>query len=176
MSAIISSLSPTIVRFKKEGNEQAYRKKNCQLYRIVFYLSTCVSGLITLLAPIIVRVLYGEAYLGSIAPLRVITWYVAFSYLGVARDIWLVCENKQKYSKYIYIIAAVANVGMNYLLIPKWGATGAAVATLITQIMTSILVPLLWRDMRDNVKLMFQGILFINYLRDNSTKENKNVK
>ena len=120
--------------------------------------------------------LYGEAYLGSIAPLRVITWYVAFSYLGVARDIWLVCENKQKYSKYIYIIAAVANVGMNYLLIPKWGATGAAVATLITQIMTSILVPLLWRDMRDNVKLMFQGILFINYLRDNSTKENKNVK
>lgn len=176
LSAIISSLSPTIVRFKKEGNEQAYRKKNCQLYRIVFYFSTCVSGLITLLAPIIVRVLYGEAYLGSIAPLRVITWYVAFSYLGVARDIWLVCENKQKYSKYIYIIAAVANVGMNYLLIPKLGAAGAAAATLITQIMTSILVPLLWRDMRDNVKLMLQGILFIDYLRDNSTKENKNVK
>lgn len=176
LSAIISSLSPTIVRFKKEGNEQAYRKKNSQLYRIVFYLSICVSGFITLLAPIIVNVLYGESYFGSIAPLRIITWYVAFSYLGVARDIWLVCENKQKYSKYIYIIAAVANVGMNYLLIPQWGAAGAAAASLITQVMTSILVPLLWKDMRNNVNLMLQGIFFIDCLKDHSNRENKNVK
>lgn len=168
LSAIVSSLSPAIVRFKKEGNEAAYRKKNRQLYGIVFYLSMAVSAVITLLAPVIIRVLYKEAYLGAVGPLRVITWYVAFSYLGVARDIWLVCEKKQKYSKYIYIIAAVANVAMNGLLIPKWGATGAAAASLITQVMTSVLLPLLWKDMRGNVKLILQGIMLIDCFKSSS--------
>ena len=168
LSAIVSSLSPAIVRFKKEGNEAAYRKKNRQLYGIVFYLSMAVSAVITLLAPVIIRVLYKEAYLGAVGPLRVITWYVAFSYLGVARDIWLVCEKKQKYSKYIYIIAAAANVAMNGLLIPKWGATGAAAASLITQVMTSVLLPLLWKDMRGNVKLILQGIMLIDCFKSSS--------
>lgn len=159
LAAIISSLSPAIVRLKKNGDDKEYRRKNRQLYGIVFYLSIGVSLLFTLFAPIIIRILYGEEYLGSISPLRVITWYVAFSYLGVARDIWLVCENKQKYSKYMYIIAAIANVGLNYIMISKWGVTGAAAASLITQIMTSILIPLLWKDMRENVILIIQAIL-----------------
>lgn len=159
LSAIISSLSPAIVRFKKEGNETLYRQKNRQLYSIVFYLSLFVSLIITIFAPLIIKILYGEAYLGSIAPLRIITWYVAFSYLGVARDVWLVCENKQKYSTYIYIFAVVANIGLNALLIPKFGTSGAAFASLITQILTSMVLPLLWKDTRENVKLMVQGII-----------------
>lgn len=159
LSAIIASLSPAIVRFKKEGNDTLYRQKNRQLYSIVFYLSLFVSLMITIFAPIIINVIYGEAYHGSIAPLRIITWYVAFSYLGVARDVWLVCEDKQKYSTYIYIIAVVANIALNYLLIPHFGTTGAASASLITQILTSMVLPALWKDTRENVKLMIQGII-----------------
>lgn len=174
LSAIISTLSSAIVRLKKEGNEEAYKRKNRQLYGIVFYLSICVSMLITIFAPLIIRVLYGEAYRGAIGPLRIITWYVAFSYMGVARDIWLVCENKQKYSKYMYMIAAVVNIGVNYLLIPEWGASGAAVASLMTQVLTSILIPLLWRDMRPNVKLIMQGILLLDYIKGRTTKRQKN--
>lgn len=160
LAAIISSLSPAIVRFKKEGNEAAYCRKNSQLYGIILYISIAVSTVIAISAPLIIKILYGEAYMGSINPLRVIVWYVAFSYIGVARDIWLVCENKQRYSKYIYVIAAIANVGMNYVFIPIWGATGAALASLITQILTSIVLPLLWRDTRENVRLIAQGALF----------------
>lgn len=174
LSAIISSLSPSIVRLKKDGDEEGYRRKNRQLYGIVFYMSMCVSALITVVAPLIINILYGKAYLGSIAPLRVITWYVAFSYLGVARDIWLVSENKQKYSKYMYVLAAISNVGMNYLLIPVWGASGAAAASLITQILTSMLLPLIWKDMRENVKLMVQGICLKDYIHKLPLKGSKN--
>jgi len=161
LSAIITSLSPTIIKYKKEGNENAYMKKNKQLYCIIFYLSFFVSLIFTVFAPIIISILYGEAYNGSISPLRVITWYVAFSYLGVARDTWLVCENKQKYSKYIYIIAAISNILLNFVFIPLLGATGAALASLLTQIMTSMIIPLLLKDIRPNVALMIKGILFI---------------
>lgn len=57
---------------------------------------------------------------------------------------------------------------MNGLLIPKWGATGAAAASLITQVMTSVLLPLLWKDMRGNVKLILQGIMLIDCFKSSS--------
>lgn len=172
LSAIITSLSPTITRLKAEGRENEYCRKNRQLYGIIFYISIVVSLVITMFASLIINILYGESYAGSIQPLRVIVWYAAFSYLGVARDIWLVCENKQKYSKYMYIIAAIANIGMNFWLIPSWGATGAAVATLITQFLTSIGIPLIWRDTRENVKLIGEAILCVD-LRKKSFRGEK---
>lgn len=165
LSAIISSQSPTIVRLKKEGNKIEYCRKNRQLYGMIFYISLVVAVIVTILAPFIIEILYGESYYDSINPLRVIIWYVSFSYLGVARDIWLVCENKQKYSKYMYVMAIMINIEMNYVLIPKYGATGAAIASLITQMMTSIVLPLIWKDMRENVKLIIQGILCVDYIK-----------
>ena len=92
-------------------------------------------------------------------PLRVITWYTAFSYLGVARNAWIVCENKQKLLKYIYIVSALSNVVLNCFFIPSFGATGAALASLITQILTTLVVPLFIKDIRYNSVLMIEGIL-----------------
>lgn len=64
-------------------------------------------------------------------------WYTIFAMLGTARGIWIVCENKAKYIKYILGIGAIVNIILNYLLIPIGGASGAAVATLITQFITN---------------------------------------
>ena len=71
----------------------------------------------------------------------------------------MVCENRQKYLKYLYFSAAVLNVLLNLLLIPPWGASGAAAASLITQIATIVLLPALIRPLRPNSKLMLDAIL-----------------
>ena len=158
LTAIIDAMYPTIVdAFKQE--RKFFEKRNRQLYAIVFYVSTVVSVAFTLLGHIAVRILYGDAYMPAAGPLSVITWYTAFSYLGVARSAWMVCNDKQKHLKYMYIPAIIINVGLNYLMIPVWGATGAAAASLITQICTSILLPLCIRDLRPNAQLMLEAIL-----------------
>ena len=90
--------------------------------------------------------------------MRIVTWYVAFSYLGVARDTWIVCEGKQKYLVRIYAGAAVTNVVLNYFFIRLWGASGAALASLITQISTIFVFPLLIKDYRPNVRLMIKAV------------------
>ena len=41
-------------------------------------------------------------------------------------------------------------------------------ASLITQVMTSVLVPLLWKAMRGNVKLILQGIMLIDCFKSSS--------
>ena len=173
LSAIIDSLYPEIVQsFQKD--RLRYERKNRQLYAIVFYVSLFVSAMICLVAKPFILILYGETYLPAVGPLRIVVWYTAFSYLGVARNAWMVCENRQKYLKYLYVSAAALNVVLNLALIPSWGASGAAAASLITQVATTTLLPALFRPLRPNVKLMLDAALLRGVLpekQSNHTKE-----
>lgn len=157
LAAIIDSMCPVIVQSRKE-NYKEYEQKNRILYAIVFYAALAASALICIFAKPIVEILYGTKYIPAIEPLRIIVWYTAFSYLGVARNPWMVCENKQKYLKYIYIGAAVINVLLNALLIPNFGAAGAAGASLVTQMATTVVLPFAIPVLRPNAKLMVEAV------------------
>lgn len=161
LSAIIDSAYPPIMESYK-SDLSLFEKKNRQLYAIVFYISITVSLLFFIFGDTVVWVLYGEDYMPAVAPLRMVTWYTAFSYLGVARNAWIVCNDKQKYLKYIYVVSALTNVCLNYIFIPKWGATGAAFASLVTQIMTTMIIPLLIKSIRRNSILIMEGICLRN--------------
>ena len=157
LQAIIDSFYPTIMEL--HGTDfPKYRRRNVQLYAIVFYISLVASVGIMVLARPGIEILYGTSYLGAVTPLRIITWYTAFSYLGVARNAWMVCENKQKYLKHLYVSAAILNVIINFILIPSFGSAGAAMASLITQICTSIVLPFLIKPIRENAVMMIEAI------------------
>lgn len=161
LNAIIDSVYPSIMEAHKVDKE-LFEKRNRQLYAIVFYISIFVSILICIMSKYIILILYGKQYLPSVEPLRIVTWYTAFSYLGVARNAWIVSENKQRYLKYIYVSAAICNVVLNIACIPLWGSTGAALASLITQISTTMIIPFFIKDIRRNSKLMIEGICLKN--------------
>lgn len=159
LSAIIDSLYPSIMEAAKADDERAFRKRNVQLYAIVFYMSVTVSLFFTVFARPVISILYGASYLPAAAPLRIITWYTAFSYLGVARNAWVVAKDRQKNLFAIYAASAVANVILNYLLIPALGASGAAIASLVAQVFTTLIVPFFIRGMKENALLMLDAIL-----------------
>lgn len=161
LQAIIDSLYPSILRLKNE-DQAAYERKNRQLYAIVFYVSCFVSFGFWILGEFVIRILYGVEYMPASSILRIITWYTAFSYLGVARNAWIVSEGKQKYLKYMYGGAAAMNVILNVLLIPVLEGVGAALASLITQIFTSIVLPLCIKSLRPNARLMLDAIRLKN--------------
>lgn len=165
LAAVIDSVYPSIIRLFNSGEKTEYERKNVQLYAIVFYVSASASLGFILFGRPIVRILYGEAYLPAVMPLKIVTCYTAFSYLGVARNAWIVCENKQKYLKYIYVGAAVTNVIINAVFIPLWGATGAAVASLITQMATCLIFPWFLKELRENAKLMLDAIMLKGLVR-----------
>ena len=122
-------------------------------------VANIIADIICIFAEPVVSILYGEAYLPAVKPLRIITWYTAFSYLGVARNTWIVCEEKQRYLSAVYVASAVVNVALNALLIPKMGASGAALASVAAQIMTVTLAPLFIKALRPNVRMMADAIL-----------------
>ena len=163
LEAIIDSVYPSVIQ--AHGKDRAlFDMKNRQLYALVIYGALSVSCLICLLAKPIILILYGEVYAPSVLPLRIVVWYTAFSYLGGARNAWVVSENKQKYLKYLYCGAAGINVVLNFLLIPGLGTAGAAAASLVTQISTTVLIPALIPALRPNAKLMVEALLLKNVI------------
>ena len=58
------------------------------------------------------------------------------------------------------LIGAVTNVILNAVLIPIMGIEGAAVATLITQIVVCYVGPACFKDTRENAVQMLKAFLF----------------
>ena len=159
LQAIIDSIYPTIMALYKSGNKEAFERKNRQLYAIVIYISIFVATVFVLFGRFAIVLIYGVEYEPAAGPLKIITWYTVFSYLGVARDAWIVCTNNQKYLKYIYVSAAIINVVLNLIFIPLWGTFGAAFASLLTQISTGMVLPYFIKQLKPNVKLMAEAFI-----------------
>ena len=156
--SMIASLRPEIMKAKKL-NEGIYQKKLKQMYALIIWISILYAVFICLFSKYIILILYGKDFLGARAPLMIAVWYCGFSLIGSARDVWIICEGHQKYSKWFALIGAITNLVLNLLLIPKIGMIGAAIATLVTQIMTGFGVTLLFKNTRENNKYLIEAFL-----------------
>lgn len=156
-SAVIDSMRPVIL--EEKGKDQArYENRVAQLYAIITFISLAQSIGMTVLAKPLVNLLYGAEYAPTAGILCVAVWYVTFSYYGSVRNVWILAEGKQKYLFGINVIGAVANVLSNLLLIPRWGGVGAAVASLITQFFTNVIIGFVFKPIRENNRLMLKGL------------------
>ena len=155
-TAIIDSFRPVIFENKK-SSQAVYKTNTVRLYSLIFFMALAQSVVLTLLAEPIIWILYGAEYGPATPILRVITWYSAFSYLGHARYIWFLAEGKQKYIGMINLIGAIVNVAGNAILIPVWGACGAAVASVTTQVVTNFVLNFFIPPIRENGMWMLEA-------------------
>ena len=156
-TAIVDSMRPTIFESKNQS-EAEFEYRLILLYSIVIYLSLAQCLVMTALANPIIRFLYGAQYMPAASALQIGVWYTTFSYLGMVRNIWILAENKQKYLWQINLSGALANVVLNYLLIPIMGINGAALASLITQFFTNVIVGYIIKPIRKNNAIMLRGL------------------
>ena len=136
-TAIIDSYRPMILSNKKE-NSPDYEKNIIELYCIIIYLSIAQSIAFTILAKPIIYLLYGQTFAPAISILRILIWFLAFSFMGNVRNVWILAEEKQKYLWIINLSGALFNILLNAVMIPFLGAIGAAAASLLTQIFTNL--------------------------------------
>ena len=155
-TAIVDSFRPLVLASKKE-DEFEYENNVSRLYSIVIYLSLLQSLVFTIFAPIIVNIMYGAEFAATIPVLQILTWYCSFAYMGSIRNMWLLAENKQKLLPIINLCGMILNIALNAMMIPFWGAKGAAFASLITQVFVNFILGFIWKPLRSNNKLILKA-------------------
>lgn len=168
-SAIVASFQPNINARKKANDEEGYINLIQQLYDIVAIIGIAFGISITCFGWLAIDILYGTAYLQASRVLMVMAWAGLFATLGTARSIWLINENLQKYTIIYTLTGAITNVVLNYLLIPSLGALGAAITTLISQIVADLLTLMAFKKTRKSsimiLKAIFANKTFANGLK-----------
>lgn len=155
--AIIDSFRPEILEAKKKKSIN-YESDVSMLYCVITYLALIQCVVMTVCAKPIVLILYGSKYINSITPLQIAVWFSTFSYYGAVRNIWILAENKQRYLWIINLSGAILNVVLNAFLIPLFGASGAASASLVTQVFTNVIIGYILKPISYNNKLMYMGL------------------
>jgi O-antigen/teichoic acid export membrane protein len=98
------------------------------------------------LAPFVIWVLYGDGYAPAATVLQILLVSVVFGVLGQASRSALLGLEAQGWLLKTGIVAAALSIVLDLLLIPRWGALGAAIANTTVQATWSlaIFIPL-WR-------------------------------
>lgn len=139
--AIIAVFNPRLNYLYKSGSHDEYKKMFQRFYDIGMSVAFPVGALLFVLSPQIMTVLFGESFSEGIETLRLLSFLmVVFTMATVFGHIGLIIYGKERVLLYAAIMGAVVNFMLNQLLIPIYSHNGAAIASLISEILVAILL------------------------------------
>jgi PST family polysaccharide transporter len=148
---IAASVFPSIVEAKKVSHA-LYSSRFIRLLSLLFFTSLGIAAITSLSSEWIVSLLFGTRYWSAASLLDYIAWSTVFVFMGVASGRWFLVENLQRLLLYRTVLGAIINIALNLLLIPRYGAIGAAWSTLASQAYANVIAnftsektrPLFW--------------------------------
>jgi O-antigen/teichoic acid export membrane protein len=164
-SVLTASFFPAIINAKK-NNEDLYNSRLQKLYDIMVWIAIAIAIPMIFLSDWLIEILYGYQYSEAGNVLMIHIWAGVFVSLGLASNGWLICENLQKFLLVNTFIATITNIGLNYILIPKFGIVGAAWATIISYFLVGYLCLLIWKKTRINFINLTKSLFFITLFKE----------
>lgn len=163
-AAILSAAFPALLK-RRAQSVIAYEQYVQSLYDAMAWLGLAVAVVVSFAAPWLVDRLYGSAYADAAHVLQVQTWAgitVAMSYV---HGKWLLAEGLLRIGLMYTAVGCLVNLSLNLLLIPRFGAVGAAWSTLVTQV-GLLPMQLIFPATRRNFVMMLKTISApVRYLR-----------
>lgn len=156
-AAIVDSMRPAILTSKKMKSDE-YGQGISTLYCIIIYMALAQGVVFTLFAKQIIMILYGMDYIKTVPVLQALVWYISFANMGRIRNIWILAEGKQHLLWKINLLGALANIAVNAVLIPIWGALGAALASLMTQMFVNFFLGFMVKQLHEINRFMLRGL------------------
>jgi len=131
MTLISTSFYPALSRFAKESKERFQSLWNRQMEAMILLAFPLMTGGM-ILAPKLINFLYGSSYEPATFALQILLFVAGLNFLYNPYGTALVVSGQQKKHLYGTAIAALINIFLNLLLIPRFSLYGAGVATLIS--------------------------------------------
>lgn len=136
--AFQTALVPGLVASYRNGLE-SYRTILLKSLRVMLILALPVAVGTRYVSKEIVLFIFKADYLSSADVLTVIIWFVPFQFLNRILASSIAIRGRENIVFYGALIALIANVTLNFILIPTFGMFGAGCATVITEILLTII-------------------------------------
>lgn len=136
--SLITYLYPYFAEHRSDG--QWCLKKYKQVLLCLGTLNAVVSVGLFIFAPLVIRLLYGEQYLDAVLVFRIlaINYFVSGTFRILSGNL-LVTQRKLKFNLFVALMSGCVNIVADFLFIQWWGAVGAAYATVMVVIMSSVM-------------------------------------
>jgi PST family polysaccharide transporter len=157
---IVSSLMPKILSAYGSSKAEYYELLQ-RLFNWVVLIAYCLSVTLSLCAGLLITTVFGDQYASAIPILIVHVWTAVFVYLGVAQNAWIIPNDRGRFAMVETIVAALSNVLLNLVLIPRYQALGAAVSTLTAQFLASYITWFWTRETRTIMMMMTRSLFLI---------------
>lgn len=133
-AAIGVTLLPRLSRVKNDGDDNRFNSILTQTIKIlIWFTAACVVG-IWLTADKLIPILFGIEFYPSITIIKILCFLVIFrTFSNLFLQVCL-CVNEDKKTTKIYFWGMILNIFLNLILIPKYEANGAAVASVISEL------------------------------------------
>ncbi|BCG48629.1 Polysaccharide biosynthesis protein [Citrifermentans bremense] len=158
-TAIVSSVFPNIIRARETDEKEFYGRLQ-KLYNLLAFLGYVIAIPTTFLAGIVVSLFYGEAYSSAAPMLVLLIWSDVFANLAVARNAFLMAMNWTRVLLVMTFLGALANIALNYLLVPKYGGVGAAAASVISYWVAGHGACYLYKPLRRTAGMMTRAFVY----------------
>jgi O-antigen/teichoic acid export membrane protein len=137
-SAIVAGAMPALTREALGGESREVRSRTALT---VALLAAPAAVGVLLVAPGIVRLLFGDGYAGSVPPLRLLAIALVPLFMNALLSMALIAAGRAARLPRLTATRVVASFALALLLVPRFGVTGAALSLLLAE---SLLLLLAW--------------------------------
>jgi PST family polysaccharide transporter len=137
-TAVSAAANPILLR-SHQRDPVEYARRLQRVFSALAGAGIVIAIGVSLGAPLIVRILFGPAFQASARVLEIQAWSCPALFLGIAQTNWFIAENRQRGLLVRSALAAAASVALNFVLVPRMGARGAALTMLLSQTGAQIL-------------------------------------
>ena len=136
--SLVTYLYPYFAEHKEDGKWCLSRYK--QIIMGLGGVNLAISAVLFVLAPFVIRVLFGEQYLDAVPVFRVlsINYFISGTFRILSGNL-LVTQRKLKFNLFVAVVSSLTNAVADYFFIQWWGSMGAALATVLVVLISSVL-------------------------------------
>ncbi|MBI2865621.1 MAG: oligosaccharide flippase family protein [Chloroflexi bacterium] len=131
------AIFPIVSRYAASSKESLVRGFSLSL-KVLLLISMPLTIGTTIIADKVILLTVGSEFATSILALQLLIWFLPFSFVNSVTQYVLIAVNQQRFLTLAFVIGAAFNVAGNLVAIPRFGYAGAAVMTVLSEIVLMI--------------------------------------
>lgn len=136
-TCLMTYIYPYFAKHKEDGKWCLSHYKKVALSFGAF--NVVIASTLVVLAPFLIRIVFGEQYLDGIGTFRLLCINYALQATFTISGQLIVSQEKLLFNTFTGIVSGVLNTILNLLLIPRYASIGAALATVMTTIIMGVM-------------------------------------